>query len=249
MADFYINADTFDLATSIYVDIALSTLAPDGFYSMDNGYRQQVGGVLLSGITTCDDPIVANNDSYSSIVTAGMNGNNILANDTVNGVPATTGNVQIAQVSSTNANVNINTSNGAVVVNTIVPVGTYSIVYRICQLSNITNCATANISVNVTPLTIQHCYNFDTTCELACNSGTTVGNNYLISDCGNSNLYNADKGSTSFDIGDVIEFIPTGHVGLPRCGTITDTAYSAIPDSTITGLQRACDDNIHCDLS
>ena len=168
MADFYINAETFDLATSIYADIALSTLAPDGFYSMDNGYRQQVGGVLIGGIITCDEPIVANNDSYSSVVTVGMNGNNILVNDTVNGVPATTGNVQIAQVSSTNANVNINTSNGAVVVNSIVPVGTYSIVYRICQLSNITNCATANISVSVTPLTIQHCYNFDTTCELAC---------------------------------------------------------------------------------
>ncbi len=168
MANFYINAITFDLATSIYTDIALSTLAPDGFYSIDNGYRQQVGGVLLAGIITCDDPIIANNDSYSSVVTVGMNGNNILTNDSVNGVPATISNVQIAQVSSTNPNVNINTSNGAVVVSTVVPVGTYTIVYRICQLSNITNCSTANITIIITPLVNNYCMNFDTSCELAC---------------------------------------------------------------------------------
>lgn len=169
MADFYINAETFDLATSIYVDIALSTLAPDGYYSMSGGHRHQVGGILVSGIISCNDPIVANNDSYSCVVTVGMNGNNILSNDTVNGVPATTGNVQISQVSSTSPNVNINTSNGAVIVGTVVPVGVYTITYKICQLSNITNCSTGNITVTVTPLTYNYCYNFDTTCTLACN--------------------------------------------------------------------------------
>lgn len=172
MANFYIDALTFDLATAVYADIALSTKAPDGFYSVDDTYRQQVGGVLLAGVQTCDDPIIANNDTYSSIVTAGMNGNNILSNDTVNGVPATISNVQIAQVSSTNANVNINTSNGAVVVGTTVPVGTYTIVYRICQLSHITNCATANITVNVTPLTINNCFEYATDCESACYPST-----------------------------------------------------------------------------
>ncbi len=48
MANFYINAETFELATSIYIDIGLSTLAPDGFYSTNNTYRQQINGNLLN---------------------------------------------------------------------------------------------------------------------------------------------------------------------------------------------------------
>lgn len=179
MANFYINAETFDLATSIYVDIALSTLAPDGYYSYNNGYRHQVGGVLVSGIITCNDPIVANNDSFSSVVTVGMNGNNILANDTVNALPATISNVQITQISSTNANVNINTSNGAVVVGTIVPVGTYTIVYKICQLSNLANCSTANVNVNVTPLTNYNCFEYGADCSSACYPSTAETFSYF----------------------------------------------------------------------
>ena len=42
----YINSSSFALATAVYTDQALTTLAPDGFYSMDGIVREQVGGVL-----------------------------------------------------------------------------------------------------------------------------------------------------------------------------------------------------------
>lgn len=168
MANFYINAETFNLATSIYSDIALSTLAPDGFYSFENYYRQQLNGFLINPSTTCDTPIIANNNTYSTMVTLGMNGNNILTNDTLGPDVATTNNVTITQISTTNPNVTINTTTGSVIVNQNTPVGNYTIVYKICEKTKPTNCDTANIYVTVTPLTNTFCYNFGTDCTTAC---------------------------------------------------------------------------------
>lgn len=169
MANFYINANTFNLATSIYLDVALSTLAADGFYSFGGYYREQLNGILINPSASCQLQIIANNDSYSIMVTVGMDANNILVNDTLGGNAATTSNVTITQISTTNSNVTINTSTGSVVVNPNTPVGNYTIVYKICEIGHPTNCDTANIFVSVTPLINEFCYNFDTNCTTACN--------------------------------------------------------------------------------
>ena len=42
----YINSSQFALATAVFTDQALTTLAADGFYSMQGIVREQVGGVL-----------------------------------------------------------------------------------------------------------------------------------------------------------------------------------------------------------
>ena len=42
----YINSSTFVQATAVFTDQALTTLAPDGFYSFGGYVREQVGGVL-----------------------------------------------------------------------------------------------------------------------------------------------------------------------------------------------------------
>lgn len=167
---YYINAETFDLATSIYVDIALSTLAPDGFYSFESYYRQQLNGVLINASTSCQLEIIANDISYSAIVTEGINGYNILSNDTLNSSATTISNVVITQLSTTNPSVNINTSTGAVVVTSGTSVGSYTIEYRICEIGNLTNCDTANVSIIINELPYNNCMNFDTTCNLACGS-------------------------------------------------------------------------------
>lgn len=44
--DYYLNA-SFSTATSVFEDINLTTLAPDGFYSLDGIVRELVDGVLL----------------------------------------------------------------------------------------------------------------------------------------------------------------------------------------------------------
>jgi hypothetical protein len=46
-ATYYINANSFEEATAIYIDAELNTLAIDGFYSDSDVSREQEGGILL----------------------------------------------------------------------------------------------------------------------------------------------------------------------------------------------------------
>jgi uncharacterized repeat protein (TIGR01451 family) len=70
-------------------------------------------------------------------------------NDTLNGVPATLATVTLAQVTTTNPNVTLNPATGAVNVAPGTPAGTYTLVYRICEILNPTNCDTATVTVTV----------------------------------------------------------------------------------------------------
>lgn len=77
---------------------------------------------------------------------------NVLGNDTLNGIPVTLSDVTLTQISTT-ANVSLQ-PNGSVVLNAGAPTGNYYIYYQICQISNPTNCANAFAQVYViaTPL-------------------------------------------------------------------------------------------------
>lgn len=46
-ATYYINANSFEEATAIYIDAELNTLAIDGFYSDSDISREQEAGILL----------------------------------------------------------------------------------------------------------------------------------------------------------------------------------------------------------
>jgi hypothetical protein len=43
----YINSASFSNATSVFLDELLTDIAPDGFYSYDSYYRQQINGMLI----------------------------------------------------------------------------------------------------------------------------------------------------------------------------------------------------------
>ncbi len=43
---YYLNGASLALASAVYTDAALTTLAPDGFYSDNSIVREQVSGVL-----------------------------------------------------------------------------------------------------------------------------------------------------------------------------------------------------------
>ena len=93
-------------------------------------------------------PPQANDDTYT--IAAGTSGStNVLSNDFAqyNGAAATTSNVSITQVSTTNTGVNVNAS-GIVSVAAGTPAGTYTIVYRICNTGT-TSCDTATVTVTV----------------------------------------------------------------------------------------------------
>ena len=55
---YYIDSNSFNTATSVYSDVALSTKAPDGYYSFNGVYRRQLFGKLQE-LTGCDGNPVA----------------------------------------------------------------------------------------------------------------------------------------------------------------------------------------------
>jgi len=80
---------------------------------------------------------------------------NVAANDTVNGAPATLGalgNATVAQTGVWHAGITLNTLTGAVTTTSGVSAGTYSVVYKLCDLNSPPDCATATDTVNVTAL-------------------------------------------------------------------------------------------------
>lgn len=96
-------------------------------------------------------PPVANNDTFA--ISAGFSSaTSVLDNDLeqYNGAVATTSNVILTQLSTTNPNVTLNTSTGLVQVGLGVPLGTYTINYQICRTSLPSSCSGAVITVNVT---------------------------------------------------------------------------------------------------
>ncbi|MEZ7914002.1 beta strand repeat-containing protein, partial [Macellibacteroides fermentans] len=109
---------------------------------------------LVTNIGVCPNidgtfPPQANDDAFT-IAAGSFSTTNVLANDfaVFNGAAATTSNVTITQVSTTNSGVNVNTS-GIVSVAAGTLAGTYTIVYRICSISNPSSCDTATITVTV----------------------------------------------------------------------------------------------------
>ena len=79
---------------------------------------------------------------------------NVLANDRFNGSPASAENVVLSFVSSTNGGVTLDASNGSVDVAAGTPGGVQTLIYRICEAANPSNCAQATVKVDVVPQTI-----------------------------------------------------------------------------------------------
>jgi hypothetical protein len=55
---YYIDTADFSTATAVWTDTALTTKAPDGYYSFGGNYRQQFEG-LLTAIASCTIPTTA----------------------------------------------------------------------------------------------------------------------------------------------------------------------------------------------
>lgn len=93
-------------------------------------------------------PIVANNDSANPITSSGgIAFTNVLANDTLNGIPVLPSQITITMVSTTSPGVTLSGTNVVVAPGT--PPGNYTLTYQICENLNPTNCDTAIVSVPV----------------------------------------------------------------------------------------------------
>lgn len=109
---------------------------------------------LVTNIGVCPNidgtfPPQANDDAYT-ILPGSSATSNVLANDfeQFDGAAATTSNVTITQISTTNSGVTLNTS-GIVSVAAGTPAGVYTIVYRICRISIPSSCEPAKVTVTV----------------------------------------------------------------------------------------------------
>ncbi len=95
-------------------------------------------------------PIVANDDSGNhNAGTVNNNLLNVLTNDTINGIQATTSNVVLTQLTTSNPGVALDTATGAISVSGAVPNGTYTLTYNICQAGVPTNCDPATVTITV----------------------------------------------------------------------------------------------------
>lgn len=109
-----------------------------------------VFGLFLS--QTSFGQIVANNDqgSVTNSNTVQIAIQNVLGNDTLNGIPVTLSEVTLTQVSATSANVFLQ-PNGSIVVNPNASAGFFEVTYQICNNNNITSCNVATAFITVTP--------------------------------------------------------------------------------------------------
>ncbi|WP_440796399.1 DUF7507 domain-containing protein [Pedobacter sp. 22226] len=101
-------------------------------------------------VTVGAPALVATNDSGNvNGYTGGTAVENVLANDTYNGNPATLTEVKLSQVSSTNPNITLDVNTGKVNVAPNTPAGTYEVVYQIEDKLNLGQKITATVTVTV----------------------------------------------------------------------------------------------------
>jgi len=100
-------------------------------------------------VTVQAAPIVANDDGFGPINgAAGGNTASVLANDTLNGTPATPATVALTPGVSPNPGLVMN-ADGTITIASGTAAGTYIYPYTICEQLNPANCDTANATVNV----------------------------------------------------------------------------------------------------
>ncbi|WP_165930057.1 gliding motility-associated C-terminal domain-containing protein, partial [Flavobacterium caseinilyticum] len=147
-------------------------------------------------VTVSAATIIANDDTGSPVngFTGGTAVSNVLINDTLNGVAVLAEQVNTTFVSSTNAGITLNGS--AVLVAAGTPAGTYSLIYKICEILNATNCDTATVTVTVNAATI--IANDDTGDAVNGFIGGTALANVLINDTLNGIAVLASQVNTLF---------------------------------------------------
>jgi uncharacterized repeat protein (TIGR01451 family) len=137
-----------------------------GFTPASNGAVTVTG---TAGSSTAD-PVATNNtasavtgviDAVNDTSPTPVNGStggtgiaNVLANDTINGAPATLANVTLRQTAASNPAITLDPATGAVRIAPNTPAGSYTVTYEICTRSAPIACdtATAAVVVNSAPI-------------------------------------------------------------------------------------------------
>ena len=112
-----------------------------------------VGGQLCAALPVAAQSIVAN--AVTGNADQGVGSQpiaNVAATDTIGGVPATlgpTGNATVMKVGNWQPGITLNTTSGIVRTSSTLGLGTYVAQYQLCAVSAPTDCASANVTVNI----------------------------------------------------------------------------------------------------
>jgi hypothetical protein len=108
--------------------------------------------VCITSIPLNLPAIKAVNDSAAFNGFTGGTFTNVLSNDSLNGLAVVASQVTTSFVSSTNAGITLSGTNVVVAAGT--PIGTYSLIYKICEVLNPTNCSQAVVTITIDCLPI-----------------------------------------------------------------------------------------------
>jgi uncharacterized repeat protein (TIGR01451 family) len=161
-------------------------------------------------------------------VTGGTSFTNVLNNDLLNGQAVTASAVVISLVQTANPGISLNGSNVVVAPGT--PAGSYLLTYQICEMANLSNCATATVSVVVANNTLLA--QDDTYTAVAC--GT---NQVLSSVLQNDLAVNGSAQSSNVTLTQINSSNPALQLNLAD-GTIQTTGLAA---GTYTLIYSICD--------
>ena len=196
--------------------------------------KDPLGNTITKTSTIKVLQIDAVDDTHTSIINGTSGTNNVidvLQNDTVGGVPATTSNVQITVVTPASGGANVptlNTSTGKISVPAGTKSGTYTIQYKICHTENsITVCdtATATVKVGSTPIVAKA----DTyTVTNGTNTTTTTGTVFDNDKIGT-------KTPTTTDVILTVVTSTTDVVGATKTPTLNNDGTVTVPSGTKSG--------------
>lgn len=161
-----------------------------GYFSHYNGTPRYKIARTYGGDPAAVDAI--NDQGEKSGVLGGVAVTNVLANDFVAGLPATTSNVTLSVVIASSAAITLNTTTGAVSIAPGTPEGTYTLTYKICNSTGACDTAVVTVTVpralianddngtlvyqGVGGVTVQNIYANDTIGGVGVSTNPTTGN-------------------------------------------------------------------------
>ncbi len=198
---------------------------------MKNYYKRIVLflGLLMSlstfGQIVANDDFINYQNTSGGITPPGVG--NVTINDSLNGTFFTVNQATITLVSTTNTSISFNSEGGINIPNST-PVGTYTLVYQICEIANPTNCDTATVTIQVSNSLIAN----DDVTTYNGNGGDVGFTNVLVNDTLNGSFVNASQV--------IVTFISSTSPGVILSGANIIIA-AGTPNGTYTLTYQICE--------
>ncbi|WP_199138929.1 DUF7507 domain-containing protein [Pedobacter sp. ASV12] len=219
---------TYSISNTEKVGGSVSNSATVTGKDPQNNNVTDISGTATNNNTPTVTPtgVYAADDSGSANAVAGGTAvNNVLANDKLNGNPATLSNVTLTLVSTSSPKVMLDEATGKVIVAPNTPVGTYTLVYQIEDIANPGNVKTATVTVNVV--------NGDLIATNDSGTANAVAGGTAISNILANDLYNTSLPATTSNV--TIAEVPGSNTSAGKVTLNTATGEVKVAPNTPAG--------------